>query len=219
MTHPSKSLRDLHGPLRIGWTPVTPDSLAARLADRLGDAPGILRVALDGPPAAAPDELAGALLEELRSRGRPAALVRAVTFWRDASLRLEHGREDVESYLSWLDDGALRREVLDQVTTAGSYLPSLRDPQTNRSTREAPVPAPDGLVLIVSGSLLLRHGLPFDRTIHLALSPAARARRTPDAEAWTLPAYDDYDARTRPADTADVVVKLDDPNHPALRWT
>jgi hypothetical protein len=34
-----------------------------------------------------------------------------------------------------------------------------------------------------------------------------------------LPAYDDYDARTRPADTADVVVKLDDPNHPALRWT
>lgn len=174
---------------------------------------------MDGAPAAAPDELAASLLDELRSRGRAAAQIRAVTFWRDASLRLEHGREDVESYLSWLDDGALRREVLDPVITDGAYLPSLRDPVTNRSTREAPVSAPDGLVLIVSGSLLLRRGIPFDRTIHLAVAAAALARRTPEDEAWTLPAYAQYDAETRPADRADVVVKLDDPKHPALRWT
>jgi hypothetical protein len=201
------------------FRPVSPDALAAELAHWLASGPGTVRVAVDGPPCADPAGLAERLADPLLLLGRPLIHVRADAFWRDASLRFEYGRKDVESYLSWLDDGARRREVLDQVTTAGSYLPSLRDPQTNRSTREAPVPAPDGLVLIVSGSLLLRHGLPFDRTIHLALSPAARARRTPDAEAWTLPAYDDYDARTRPADTADVVVKLDDPNHPALRWT
>jgi hypothetical protein len=134
-------------------------------------------------------------------------------------LRLEHGREDVESYLSWLDADALRREVLDAVLAEGSYLPSLRDPETNRSTREPSRPAEPELVLLVSGSLLLRHGLPFDRTIHLSLSPAARARRTSPDDLWTLPAYDEYDADVRPTETADVIVKLDDLRHPALRWT
>jgi hypothetical protein len=201
------------------WLPLAADEIAARLADWLADSPGIVRVAVDGAPAAGPDGFAASLLDELRTRGRPAARIRAADFWRDASLRLEYGHEDVESYLSWLDAGALRREVLDPVTAAGRYLPTLRDPQTNRSTRAAPLPAPPGLVLIVSGALLLRHGLPFDRTIHLALSPGARARRTPDADAWTLPAFDAYDSETRPAETADVVVKLDDPRHPAVRWT
>lgn len=200
------------------WTPTAPDALPTQLADWLGETPGTLRVAVDGAPAAGPDELAAALLEELRARGRPAAQIRAVNFWHDASLRLEHGREDVESYLSWLDAGALRREVLEPVITDAVFLPSLRDPETNRSTRAPAVPAPDGLVLIVSGSLLLRHRLPFDRVIHLALSAAARARRTPADDAWTLPAYDAYDAGTRPHEIADIVIKLDDPNHPALRW-
>lgn len=199
--------------------PLTADEIAERLADWLSSVPGIVRVAVDGPPVAAPDQFAAALIDRLRVRGRPSTHVLATGFWRDASLRLEHGREDVESYLSWLDADALRREVLDAVVESGSYLPSLRDPASNRSTREPPRPAEPDLVLLVSGSLLLRHGLPFDRTIHLTLSAAARARRTPANEQWTLPAYADYDADVQPADRADVVVKLDDPNHPALRWT
>ena len=44
----------------------------------------------------------------------------------------------------------------------------------------------------------------------------ARRRRTPDADAWTLEAFDRYDAEVRPADLADVVVKLDDPRRPAV---
>lgn len=127
------------------------------------------------------------------------------------------GREDVPSYLDWLDADALRREVLDAVVSSGNYLPSLRDPQMNRSTREQPRAADANLVLLVSGALLLRHGLPFDRTIHLALSSAARARRTPAEDTWTLPAYDAYDAEVRPIDVADVVIKLDDPRHPAVK--
>ncbi|MDT4917951.1 MAG: hypothetical protein QOH89_2651 [Pseudonocardiales bacterium] len=202
------------------WQPIAPDAVAARLADWLAATPGTVRVAVDGPPATGPDELAAALRDELQARGRPAAQIRAACFWRDASLRLEHGRHDVESYLSWLDAPALRREVLEPVVAEpAGYLPSLRDPDTNRSTRAAPVPAAPGLALLVSGTLLLRHDLPFDRTVHLAMSSAARARRTSDAEAWTLPAYDSYDAEVRPAETADVVIKLDDPARPALRWT
>ena len=199
--------------------PLTTGEIAERVADWLSGIPGIVRVAVDGPPVAGPDEFAAALIDRLPLRGRPSAHVRAISFWRDASLRLEHGREDVESYLSWLDADALRREVLDAVVESGSYLPSLRDPATNRSTREPSRPAEPDLVLLVSGSLLLRHGLPFDRTIHLAVSAAARARRTAADEQWTLPAYDEYDTDVQPAERADVVVKLDDPKHPALRWT
>lgn len=193
--------------------PISPDALPVRLAEWLASSDGTVRVAMDGPPCAGPSALADALTDPLRTLGRPLLHVRAEAFWRDASVRLEHGREDVESYLSWLDDGALRREVL----SGSTYLPSLRDPITNRATREAARPVPSDAVLVVSGALLLGLGLPFDKVVHLAMSPAARRRRTPDVEQWTLPAFDRYDAEARPAELADVVVKLDDPRHPAVR--
>jgi hypothetical protein len=182
----------------------------------LAESDGLVRAAIDGPPCADPDAFGAALLDPLRALGRPVAQVRASSFWRDASVRLEQGREDVEAYRCWLDTDALRREVLDAAVEAGEYLPSLRDPGTNRSTRDTRRPAEPNLILLVSGSLLLGRGLPFDRTIHLAISSTARARRTTADQAWTLPAYDSYDADVRPAEVADVVIKLDDPRHPAL---
>lgn len=186
--------------------------LAGELAGWLSAAPGTVRVAIDGPPCSRPAALAELLADPLRIMGRPIVHVRTEDFWRDASLRFEHGREDVESYLSWLDDRTLRREVLSSAT----YLPSLRDPESNRTTREPPRPLPDGAVLAVSGAFLLGLGLPFDRVVHLAMSPAARARHTPQAEAWTLPAFDRYDAEVGPAELADVVVRLEDPRRPAI---
>lgn len=202
----------------MNWTPITPDGLPIEICAWLVPAPGVIRVAIDGPPGTGPGEVADALIEPLRAAGRPAVHVRADLFWRDASLRFELGREDVESYPDWLDADALRREVLEPAATAGRYLPSLRDPGTNRSTRESAraLPGPRTVVL-VSGSLLLGRNLPFDRTVHLAVSAAARRRRTPADQAWTLPAYDRYDDTVRPVETADLVVKLDDPRHPALR--
>lgn len=141
--------------------------------------------------------------------------LRARSFWRDASLRFEHGREDVDSYPSWLDADALRREVL-LPALHGEFLPSLRDPATNRSTRAARARLGERGVLLVSGELLLGRGLPFDRTVHLAMSAAARARLTPESEAWTLPAFERYDAEVQPQDVADVVIRIDDPRHPAV---
>jgi len=81
--------------------------------------------------------LASSLLQPLQVLGRPAIHVRADSFWRDASLRLEHGRNDVESLVSdWLDVAAMRRELLDPLGPGGDgrYLPSLRDPVSNRAT-------------------------------------------------------------------------------------
>jgi len=93
---------------------------------------------------------------------------------------------------------------------------AIRSP--NRATRNPVRDAEPGLVLLLSGELLLGRDLPFDRTIHLALSPAARRRRTPPADwQWTLPAFDAYDAVVDPVRTADVVLRYDDPEHPARR--
>lgn len=171
-------------------------------------------MALDGPPCAGPDDLGAALAEPVRALGRQFVHVPACGFLRDASVRFEHGREDVDAYLAWLDDGALRREVLQ---TDGWYLPSLRDPDTNRTTRAERAVLPDDAILVVSGPLLLGIGLPFDRVVHLAMSRSARRRRTPTEEMWTLEAFDRYDAEVDPAALADVVIKLDDPRHPAVR--
>jgi hypothetical protein len=195
------------------FSPVAPAAVPELLANRLDEPAGIVRVALDGPPCAGPESLAESLAAPLRALGRPFVHVRAEGFWRDASLRFEYGREDVDSYLSWLDAGAVRREVL----TGERYLPSLRDPATNRATRAESHALEPRTILVVSGALLLGLGLPFDLVVHLALSPAARARRTPLEQAWTLPAFDRYDAEVEPAALADVVIKLDDPRHPAVR--
>ena len=171
-------------------------------------------MAVDGPPCAQPELLADSLAAPLRVLGRPFVHVRADSFWRDASVRFEHGREDSESYLNWLDAGAMRREVLD---ADGWYLPSLRDPLTNRATRAERRQLPDNAVLVVSGAFLLGLGLPFECVVHLATSPGARARRTPSDQTWTLAAFDRYEAEVSPTEVADVVVKVDDPRHPAVR--
>jgi hypothetical protein len=208
--------------LTAAYRPIEPGRLADLLAEQLDSVPVLgraLRVALDGPRCAGPGALAHSLIAPLRARGRAAEAIAAESFWRDASLRLEYGREDVDSFADWLDADALRREVLDPLGPDGSgmYLPSLRDPVTNRATRAPALRVETGAILIVSGELLLGRGLPFDRTVHLSMSAAGRARRTEDAWQWTLPALLDYDARIRPLQSADVAIRVDDPRHPALR--
>jgi hypothetical protein len=72
-------------------------------------------------------------------------------------------------------------------------------------------------VLLLDGALLQGHGFPFDLCVHLRLSPAALARRTPEEERWMLPAFARYEDEMSPGETADILVHTDDPNRPA--WT
>jgi hypothetical protein len=205
----------------VNYDPIDPDVLLERVADYLAAIPGIVRVAVDGATATDPDGLAGQLIEPLRRRSRPAVHIRADQFWRDASLRLEYGRTDEHSLRhDWLDADALRREVLDPLGPggSGSYFPSLRDPVTNRSTRQAARPAEAGTIVIVSGQFLLGRSLPFDRVIRRSASPATLARTTPPDLAWTLPAVAAYEAAVTPAQVADVDITVNDPRHPAIRW-
>ncbi|MGS2617425.1 uridine kinase [Micromonospora sp. LZ34] len=201
--------------------PISPERLVTELADRIaaGDPPGRLRVAVDGAPAAGPDELAAALVDPLRALGRPVLHVRAADFLRPASVRLEHGRTNPDAYYEgWVDEAGLRREVLDPAGPGGSgrVLPSLWDARTDRASRAGYVELPPGGVVLVSGALLLGGGLPFDLTVHLELSPAALSRRTDPARRWALPAFARYAEEVAPATFADVVVRVDDPRRPAL---
>jgi hypothetical protein len=199
--------------------PVTPDALAGLLTELCSAAApsGRLRVVVDGPPAASPGTLADAVAALLRARGRPVARVGAEGFLRPASVRLEHGRTDAYAHLhDRLDLAALRREVLGPWGPggAGRYLPTFWDPVRDRATRAGYVPVPDSGVLLLDGSMLLGRGLPFDLAVHLRLSPGALERRI--SEEWVREAFTRYAEDFAPESEADVVVRWDDPRHPAV---
>jgi hypothetical protein len=204
------------------YAAITPELLARRLIELLVERhPGRhpLRVALDGPGWVESGPLIESLCSGLPALGRPVATVCTGNFYRDASLRFEHGKTDVESfYTGWLDVAALQREVLNPLAAADGarYLPALRDAATNRATRAQPVPLAAHGIVLVCGELLLGAGLGFDLVIHLAVSRAARKRLVPDELRWTLPAFDRYDIDVDPVGLADVVIRYDDPRHPAV---
>jgi hypothetical protein len=203
--------------------PVSPgalvEDLAARVVGHAGGPAGRIRVAVDGADGSRPGDLADALVDPLRRLGRDVVRVRAEDQWRPASLRYERGRTDPDSfYDDWLDAAGLVREVLDPLGPGGSgdIRPVRWDAVHDRASRQGYRSVPDGGVVIVSGPLLLGRGLPFDLTVHLDLSPGALARRTPADLAWTLPAYARYADEVDPTGFADIVVRVDDPRHPAL---
>ncbi|WP_406299625.1 uridine kinase [Embleya sp. NBC_00888] len=206
----------------VSARPVTPAGLVDELVDAITRRAGAhpwTRVAVDGADAAEPGVLADALVDPLRLLGRPVLRVRARDFLRPASVRLEYGHTDAESYLwGWLDDAGLRREVLDPLGAGGTgrVLPSLWDAARDRATRAAYTTLPEGGVLLLDGPLLLGKGLPLDLSVHLWLSPGALRRRTPDEQAWTLPALARYAEEIAPATEADLLVRYDHPAHPAL---
>jgi hypothetical protein len=181
-------------------------------------------VGVEGPRAAEPGRLADALVDPLRLRGRPAVRVDTADFLRPASLRLEFGRENPDTYYAgWFDEAGLAREVLDRAGPGGDgrILTRLWDPRTDRAARDPYHPLPPGAVLLVSGPLLLGGGLAFDVAVHLEMSPAALRRRTPPGLQWTLPAFERYAGEVAPATFADVVLRVDDPKRPAMvveRW-
>ncbi|WP_214108650.1 uridine kinase [Acrocarpospora catenulata] len=199
--------------------PITTERLVEDLADRIAAFPSQewVRVAVDGAPAARPAELADALVEPLRVRGRETFRVSSWDFLRPASLRFEYGKQDPDAYYDdWLDVNGLIREVLAPLDPGGSgkVLPTLWDASRDRATRAPYTVLPPGTILLLDGTLLLGRWLPLEFTVHLRLSPAALERRTTDA--WTIPAFRRYEDEVAPASVADVAISVDRPRHPAL---
>jgi hypothetical protein len=201
--------------------PISPERLAERVTELILDvaAEPWTRVAIDGAPGSGTAELGASVEAMVADAGRPVLRISAGDFLRPRSLRLEHGREDPDVfYTEWLDVKGLMREVFDPLSAGGSgrVLPTLWDAERDRASRAQYVELPPGGVLILEGALLFGVGLDFDVSVHLWLSKGALARRTPEALAWTLPAYARYDAEVDPSRTASLTVRMDDPRHPAL---
>jgi hypothetical protein len=204
----------------VKFRPLTPDALAEQIADRIDTltTPWV-RAAIDGAPPAKPDQLADAVADQLKLRGRPVVRIRSTDYLRPASLRYEHGRTDPDVFHDeWLDVNGLLREVFDPTEPGGTgrVLPALWNAATDRAYRAGYVELAERGVVLLDGALLLGRWLPLDLAVHLHMSPAALARRTGDADRWTLPAYHRYDDETQPQLAADMVARADDPGHPAL---
>lgn len=209
------------GPAARHPRPLSPEGITDTLLEAIaGRDPGHpLRVAIDGAPAAGTAATVGSLLERLPVAGRAARHVDTSYFLRPASVRLERGRHDPDAYYEdRLDADGLRREVLLPAGPGGDgrILPTLRDPESDRSTRAEYVQLPANAAVLIEGELLLAYGLPFDLTVHMRLSAGALRRRIAAEDRWTLPAFERYEARVAPVRTADIVIFADDPRHPAL---
>lgn len=142
--------------------------------------------------------------------------VSAGDFLRPASVRLEYGHEDPDSFRDlWLDVGGLTREVLEPLDPGGPgrVLPRLWNAATDRAYRADYVTLGAAGVLLLDGTMLLDKWLPAELSVHLWLSPGALERQMPDEWRWTLPAYAAYEPR------ADVTVRYDHPARPALVGT
>jgi hypothetical protein len=187
-----------------------------------GPSTGHVRLGIDGPVEQDAGDLADAVAERLIASAVPVARVRATDFLRARSIRLEHGRDDPDAFYDlWYDRPALRREVLDPLGPGGrnQWLPRLRDPITDRSTRDPLRAAAKGTVAVVDGRFLLRDDIRdgFDLLVHLTVSPAAITRRLPDGEsARVLPAWARYLDEQDPAENADVVARFDHPDRPKV---
>lgn len=148
--------------------------------------------------------------------------VRAEDFLRPRSVRLEHGHDDPDvGYERWVDHLALRREVLDPLGPDGDlgWLPTLWDVDRDRATRAARVAAAPGSTLVLDGPFLLRWETAdaIDVSVHLVAGRAALARRLPVQDvARVSGAWARYTEETWPAERADLVVRVEHPERPAL---
>jgi hypothetical protein len=206
----------------VRFTPVTPSRLAGELARWIDTLPGSHPVVgVDGATEIGATALADAVAAELAGLNRPAIRASTLWWWRPASLRLELGRTDVEMLLTgWVDAGAMRRELLEPLGDKGSghFLRRLRDPGTDRSTREPRQSAPLGAVLLLDGPFLLAADLPMDAVVHLQVSPATLGRSLPADRQWWLEGFHRYAVEDRPVDRAAAVVAYDHPSAPAIAW-
>lgn len=200
------------------FTPLTPEQLADGLA-RWIDAAGAgrVRVGVDGDECTGTAELADAVAGALSALDRPVIRVSTRWWWRAASLRLEYGRQDVESRLvGWVDANALSREVVDPLGPGGSgrYLTRLRDPVRDRAVREEYRQAPAGAVLVLDGPLLATHELDLDLRVLVGVSAGRLGRVLPDDRQWEIEAFAEYGRRWP---SPDVVLSYDHPANPAVR--
>ena len=201
------------------FTPATPERLVERIARWIDDRSaerGV--VGFDGPEEIGTAALADSVASRLVAAGRPAVRVSTRWWWRPASLRLEFGREEVDTLLGgWVDGAALGREVIEPLRAGSTHIVTrLRDPATDRSVKEQSQAVPSNAVVLLDGPFLATLQLTIDALVHLKVSDAALARRLPAERQWWMQGFHRYRKEYPPDDRADVIVSYDHPNAPAM---
>ena len=203
------------------FTPIARARLADELAAWVDDsAAAHPTVGIDGPAEAGATALADDVAAALEDRRRPAVRISTRWWWRAKALRLEYGRHDVDTLLTgWVDAEALVREVLEPIAAGDAeVITRLRDPDSDRSIRDAPRPVPANAAVVVDGPFLLAAALPLERLVHLRLSAGALERALLADRAWWVAAFERYGLQYSPGDRADVVLAFDHARTPAIAW-
>src|SRR3954447_5128602 len=218
------------------YEPVSVPALVGRLVEGVPDPAGhgrsaghAVRVGIDAAVVDDGRGLADALTKALAEQGLPVLRVRQAGFLRPRSIRLELGADDPDAaWERWYDDAGLRREVLDPLGPDGAmtWVQTLWAAAADRASRAPRRPTAPGTVVVLDGRFLLRWELAdaIDLAVHLQTSAAAQTRRTADeAERQRLlPSWQRYLEETDPAGRVlsgaapGVVVRYEDPRHPAL---
>jgi uridine kinase len=194
-----------------------------------------LRVAVDGPPAAGKTTLADELAALLRARGREVIRATTESFHLPRAQRYRRGEFSPEAnYHDSFDYDTLRRVLLDPLGPGGDrrYQHAVYDIDTDTALSPLVTTAAADAVLLLDGVFLLRPELvdrwdlsifvsaPFEqivdrariRDLELLGSTAEVERRF---RTRYIPAQQLYFAAARPADHADIIVRNDEPRHPA----
>lgn len=204
----------------VKFVPLSPESLSVRIArwiDRRS--PARLRIGVDGPPETGSAELADRVAAELERLNRPTIRVSGRYWLRAASLRLEYGRQDVQSRLTgWLDASSFAREVFEPLGPDGNgrHLTRLRDPENDRAIRQPYLEAPANSVLLCDSSMLLTMGLEWDAVIRVGTSTGALRRALPERSEWELAAYEQYRDEWQRVTPAQLMLSYDHPQSPAI---
>lgn len=204
------------------FVPLSPGRLVGELADRLERRPADRAagsvIGFDGLTECGIGTLADAVGQELGARGVPVIRASTSWWWRPAALRLELGREDVDMLLTgWVDADSLSRELVEPVAAGGgTCISRLRDPATDRSVRQPPVPVPAQAILLLDGPFLLAAELPLHLRVSFQLGRSTLARSLPPQRQWWTRAFETYDDRYQPAESADVLIAYDHPSAPAV---
>jgi hypothetical protein len=204
---------------QVRFIPATPERLVEGIASWIdGRSPERGLVGFDGPEEIGTTALADNVAARLVAVGRPSVRISTRWWWRPASLRLEFGREEIDTLLrGWVDGAALEREVIvPLIADSTNVVTRLRDPTTDRSLRGQSAPVPSNAIVLLDGPFLAALELPIDALVHLRVSDKALARRLPPERQWWIPGFDRYRSLYLPDDHADVVVSYDHPSAPAM---
>jgi uridine kinase len=170
---------------------------------------------------------------------RPVIRLSVDQFHRPKAVRLQRGTLSPEGYYH---DSFDHETIIDQVLRPlgpggnGRYLPGAFDYRTDSSSHAAPQSAPGGAILLFDGVFLLRPELrdAWDLSIYLHVADDVTLSRalvrdlelfgSPDVveERYRqryLPGQRLYRREARPAERADIIVDMTDPQEPVIaRW-